>query len=69
MPIMDGWTATLKIFELYRKQIISYKPVVIGNTAYTDQEDLDRCLQVGMDVCLNKPLNVDDLMSYVARYV
>jgi two-component system, sensor histidine kinase and response regulator len=66
MPEMDGYEATTRIRALPGK--LSKIPIV-AMTAHAMTSDRDKCLQVGMNDYLSKPLNVDELLSVVNKYV
>ena len=59
MPIMNGYQATLEIIKLLKTHQIRNIPV-IGLTANVLQEDLERCLSVGMTTFLTKPVKRED---------
>ena len=58
MPIMDGYEATQAIRGLqdHEPQDSTRHPVIIAMTANAMKEDHDRCIQVGMDDYLSKPV-------------
>lgn len=66
MPVMDGLTATSKIREmedlLHRK-----RTPIIATTANAFEEDRVRCLDVGMDDFISKPINVAKLLEKVKK--
>jgi len=59
MPVMDGLEATkqIRIFERKKKMRIP----IIALTANTFNADRERCLSIGMDEYIAKPLNMDKL--------
>ncbi len=59
MPVMDGIMATMKIREL-EKELNVYTPIV-ALTAQAEKYDEDKCLAVGMDYYLTKPLYKEQL--------
>ncbi|HEX7168198.1 MAG TPA: response regulator, partial [Acidimicrobiales bacterium] len=67
MPEMDGWTATE---ELRRREAASggRRVPVVGLTAAATAEDVRRCLDVGMDDVVTKPVGEGDLVAAVARW-
>ncbi len=67
MPVMDGYEATRRIRE-HTDRAIRDVPV-IAMTANVIKSELDRCLAVGMNACVSKPFEVDDLMSAIRTHV
>ena len=65
MPVMDGFTATERI----RANTRIYQPVIVALTASAMQADRDRCLAVGMDDHLSKPVSQTDLAWALAKHL
>jgi signal transduction histidine kinase/CheY-like chemotaxis protein len=65
MPRMDGLEATRKIRLL--KDI--RQPVIIAVTANAMSGDVEKCLQVGMDDYLSKPIEKDKLERTLRRWL
>jgi signal transduction histidine kinase/CheY-like chemotaxis protein len=66
MPVMDGYEATSKVIELYG----SKRPKIIALTANAFKEDQERCLAVGMDYYLSKPIvktKLDEILLEISR--
>ncbi|HEA3202499.1 TPA: transporter substrate-binding domain-containing protein [Aeromonas veronii] len=63
MPEMDG----LEFARLYRKQEANKnnRTVIIGLTADARQIQIESAIQAGMDDCLFKPINIDQLDSCI----
>ena len=55
MPEMDGYQAT-KIIRENKKSIYDEKIPIIAMTANTMKGDKEKCLAVGMNIYLAKPL-------------
>ena len=67
MPVMDGLEATRKIRAM---QDDYFKSVpVIGLTANAIPEQLNACIEAGMNECITKPINADELISKIARII
>lgn len=64
MPVMNGLTATEKIRETFDKK----KLPIIGVTTHTQQADLERVLQAGMNSYLTKPVRLKTLYSEILKY-
>ena len=67
MPEMDGSTATLKIRALEHPW--AGQVTIVAMTANVFREDVERCLEVGMNDHLGKPLNMDELIEKMKRYL
>jgi len=63
MPEMDGYQATMQIRKKEEKKG-GHIPI-IAMTAHTMQEDKLRCLEVGMDAYLAKPISAEELIETV----
>ena len=67
MAIMDGYEAVRKI-RLYEKESAKGPVKIVALTAFSQKEQLDRCLEVGCDKVLTKPLLKDNLMKTINSY-
>ena len=67
MPEMDGYTAThkIRVFDESRKKRIP----VIAMTANVYQEDIEKCLEAGMDDHIGKPVDIEDLINKIDKYI
>ena len=63
MPVMDGYTATRKIRELERPDAKTVP--IIAMTANTFQEDAEKCIAVGMNAHLAKPLDIEKMKKTI----
>ncbi len=61
MPEMDGWEATLALREREATRG-SYTPIV-ALTAHDVEDIRDRCREVGMDACVSKPIQPQELFQ------
>jgi CheY-like chemotaxis protein len=66
MPEMDGFEATKRIRQLGGNVA---KVPIIAMTAYAMAGDREKCLQAGMDDYIPKPLNVDETLSLIKKYM
>ena len=66
MPVMDGFEATKMIRTLEEKLNIHIP--IVAMTAHAMKGDKEKCLAVGMDHYLSKPVNPDELYSVVEKY-
>jgi CheY-like chemotaxis protein len=66
MPEMDGFEATIRIRDLEIGR--GTRTPIIALTANAMREDRTRCLEVGMDEYLTKPIKLDDLAKALNRW-
>jgi signal transduction histidine kinase len=67
MPGVDGYEATRMIRALDSKK--AREVPIIAMTAKVFKEDIERCLQVGMNAHLGKPLDFDDVIVMLRKYL
>ncbi|NPC59403.1 response regulator, partial [Caenimonas soli] len=65
MPVMDGVTATR---EMRKQERLEHLPIV-AMTANAMEQDRRRCMDVGMNDFLIKPINPQDMRAILARWV
>ena len=63
MPVMDGYIATRKIRELERSDAKTVP--IIAMTANAFQEDAEKCIAVGMNAHLAKPLDIEKMKKTI----
>ncbi len=66
MPEMDGYEATVAIREREKASGAPHIPI-IAMTAHAIKGDREKCLQVGMDDYLTKPINAADFYAVIER--
>lgn len=64
MPELDGYNATIAI-----RNIIGHKIPIIGLTASAADEILVNVMDVGMNDCVIKPFNPQELYNKIVKYV
>ena len=67
MPVMDGYTATRKIRSLERSDAKTIP--IIAMTANAFQEDAEKCIAVGMNAHLAKPLDIEKVIMTICHLV
>lgn len=67
MPVLDGIEATVKIRRSERSK--GSRCPIIALTAHAMRGDRERCLQAGMDGYLAKPLDKNQLVEMLARFM
>ncbi|MDR0325685.1 MAG: response regulator [Oscillospiraceae bacterium] len=65
MPIMDGLEATRRIRALPAVKALP----IIAMTANIFKEDIDKCFAAGMDGHLGKPLDMNDMLAILRKYL
>eukprot|EP01016_Furgasonia_blochmanni_P029533 TRINITY_DN309_c0_g2_i2.p1 TRINITY_DN309_c0_g2~~TRINITY_DN309_c0_g2_i2.p1 ORF type:complete len:985 (-),score=87.03 TRINITY_DN309_c0_g2_i2:39-2993(-) len=68
MPVMDGFEATKILRELMNKGELPEIPIV-ACTAYAFQNNFERCLDVGMQDYISKPVVGRELENLIAKWV
>ena len=69
MPEMDGYEATAEIRRLEAALPEGGVRIpIVALTAGAMQEELERCLEVGMDAVLTKPLRAEELKATLGRW-
>jgi PAS domain S-box-containing protein len=63
MPEMDGLEAAKNIRERWHNNL-----KIIAITAYALEGDRDRCINVGMDDYISKPIQIDELQSKLIKW-
>ena len=66
MPEMDGWEATRRIRELEKTS--GTQIPIIAMTAHARDSDREKCLQMGMNGYLSKPIRRQHLMEQLAQW-
>jgi len=67
MPELDGYEATMEIRSREAERALPRTPI-IAMTANALEGDRDRCLRVGMDDFLPKPVQMDQLRQMLSRW-
>jgi CheY-like chemotaxis protein len=68
MPVMDGFDATRAIRSL-ESAVLNRRVPVIAMTAHALKGDRERCLAVGMDDYVSKPIDPKELAKVTERWV
>jgi len=67
MPQMDGLEATRRIRALPAPKLVELP--IIAMTANVFRDDIEACLNAGMDDHLGKPLDIDKVMEKMQKYL
>ena len=67
MPEMDGYEATRLIRALDTPKAKTIP--IIAMTANVFREDIDKCLESGMNDHIAKPINLDDVLNKLRTYL
>ncbi|MCL2741613.1 MAG: response regulator, partial [Oscillospiraceae bacterium] len=68
MPEMDGYEATRRIRALEGVPGAAAVPI-IAMTANVFREDVERCLESGMDGHIGKPIDMDEMVAVLKKYL
>ncbi len=68
MPEMDGYDATVQIRNPL-SSVINHKVPVIAMTAHAMKGDREKCLEKGMDDYISKPVNPQELLKAIEKWV
>ncbi|MDR1359712.1 MAG: response regulator [Deltaproteobacteria bacterium] len=67
MPEMDGYEATRRIRALDSPK--ARRIPIVAMTANAFREDIERCLEAGMNDHVSKPINVDELFRTLVKWI
>lgn len=66
MPVLDGYQTTRRLRQ--RQNVLAQRPVIVGVTAKAMRGDRERCLAVGMDDYISKPIMLGTLGAVLGRW-
>ncbi|QGG46933.1 response regulator [Heliorestis convoluta] len=66
MPILDGFDATKEI-RAYEAGLGRYTPIIA--ISGHDLEQSRKCIELGMDDCLIKPIRTEDLQAILVKHL
>jgi signal transduction histidine kinase/CheY-like chemotaxis protein len=73
MPVMDGFMATQLIREFEQEQEKetgrARRVPIVAMTASVFREDMERCIRAGMDDHLGKPLDINEVIEKLRKYL
>jgi len=68
MPVMDGFEATQQIIRMKKEGFVDASLPIIALTANAMEGDRDKCIKVGMDDYLSKPVRSKDLIEKIVYW-
>lgn len=68
MPVMDGLEATRRIRLLERGNGFNHRIKIIAMTANAMAEDREKCMLMGMDDFISKPVRIETLAAVLERH-
>ncbi|MDG1750673.1 MAG: transporter substrate-binding domain-containing protein [Thalassotalea sp.] len=68
MPVMDGYEAT-KLIRQKESKVLNNKVPIVAMTANSMQGDQDKCISVGMDDFISKPINPNKVQEALNRWL
>lgn len=69
MPEMDGFAATRQIRQLESQGTLEGSLPIVALTANAIKGDLERCLEAGMNDYLSKPVQTQQIVSVLERFI
>jgi CheY-like chemotaxis protein len=69
MPLMDGYEATRRIRAVEAETGKDQGIPIIAMTANVFKEDVEKCLEAGMNGHLGKPLDITEVLDQMRRYL
>jgi len=66
MPVMDGYIATERIRKIELEKGLEHTPV-IALTAHSNNSEIKKCLEVGCDFHLAKPVSKNALLKFIGE--
>jgi len=75
MPVMDGYDATQRIRALETEKVTASgsntirRVPIVAMTANVFKDDIEKCLEAGMDSHVGKPLDLDEVMTRLHSYL
>jgi signal transduction histidine kinase/CheY-like chemotaxis protein len=69
MPEMDGYEATSRIRELEKSGVGRKSLPIVAMTANVFREDVERCLEAGMNSHVGKPLDFEEVLGKLRAYL
>ena len=67
MPVMNGYEATEAIRALSREDAKTIP--IIAMTADAFSEDIQHCLECGMNAHTAKPINLNEVVALLKKYI
>ncbi len=68
LPDIDGISVAAAIRESEKKNNVAKPAKIIALTAYKISDVLEKCLAVGIDDVLNKPVSVEKLRAVIQKF-
>ncbi len=68
MPEMDGYEAT-RLIRDEKSSVRDHKIPIIAMTANAMKGDREKCLEAGMDDYISKPINMQEFVNVIKRYL
>lgn len=64
MPEMDGYDVAIRIRKKFRPED---RPLIVALTANTDKSTREKCLQIGMDGVVLKPISLPEMSAVLCK--
>ena len=63
MPVMDGYEASHQI------KLLNSSVPIIAQTSYAMANEKEKCIDAGCDDYITKPLDLDQLLSLINKFI
>jgi PAS domain S-box-containing protein len=68
MPVLNGYEATLAIRDS-QSRVLNHQVTIIAMTAHAMEGDRERCLEVGMNDYISKPVSANALVDVLTKWL
>jgi len=69
MPVMDGYEAALEIRRFEKEKKLRRQVPVIAMTANVFREDVEKCLEAGMNSHIGKPIDYEEMINVLRQFI
>ena len=67
MPVLDGWQCAKQINDLFKAGVLHHLPYILGYSAFSSTEEVEKSIACGMQDVLSKPASNPELFAKLSR--